>query len=235
LPDFINTMMENKWLGSKTGQGFYKKEGVDIKTLDLNSLQYRDKKSSKFATLELTKTIDKVVDRFEILISGKDKAGDFYRKTFAALFAYVSNRIPEITDELYKIDDAMKAGFGWEHGPFQIWDAIGVEKGMELMNAEGLKQAAWLINLISLGNKSFYTIKEGDTYYYDIPKKTQEKIPGQDAFIILDNIRKSNEVFKNSGVVIEDLGDGILNCEFQSKMNTIGGDVLAGLNKAIDL
>ncbi|MGE5943151.1 MAG: 3-hydroxyacyl-CoA dehydrogenase family protein, partial [Flavobacteriales bacterium] len=132
LPDFINTMIENKWLGSKTGQGFYKKEGSDIRTLDLNTLEYREKKSAKFATLELTKTIDKVIDRFEVLISGKDKAGDFYRKTFAALFAYVSNRIPEITDELYKIDDAMKAGFGWEHGPFQIWDAIGIEKGIEM-------------------------------------------------------------------------------------------------------
>lgn len=235
LPDFINTMMENKWLGSKTGQGFYKKEGSDIKTLDLDTLQYRDKKSSKFATLELTKTIEKVIDRFEVLISGKDKAGDFYRKTFAALFAYVSHRIPEITNELYKIDDAMKAGFGWEHGPFQIWDAIGVEKGIEIMNAEGLKPAPWVNDMLASGNKSFYTINNGATYAYDIPKKTQEKIPGQDAFIILDNIRKSNEVFKNSGVVIQDLGDGILNCEFQSKMNTIGGDVLAGLNKAIDL
>jgi 3-hydroxyacyl-CoA dehydrogenase len=235
LPDFINTMMENKWLGSKTGQGFYKKEGSDIKTLDLNTLQYRDKKSAKFATLELTKTIDKVINRFEVLISGKDKAGDFYRKTFAALFAYVSNRIPEISDELYKIDDAVKAGFGWEHGPFQIWDAIGVEKGIEIMKADGLEPAAWVNEMLTSGNKSFYSVKEGATYYYDIPKKSQEKIPGQDAFIILDNIRKSNEVFKNSGVVIEDLGDGILNCEFQSKMNTIGGDVLAGLNKAIDL
>lgn len=235
LPDFINTMMENKWLGSKTGQGFYKKEGSDIKTLDLDTLQYRDKKSSKFATLELTKTIERVIDRFEVLISGKDKAGDFYRKTFAALFAYVSHRIPEITNELYKIDDAMKAGFGWEHGPFQIWDAIGVEKGIELINSEGLTPAPWINDMLASGNKSFYTIKNGATYAYDIPKKTQEKIPGQDAFIILDNIRKSNEVFKNSGVVIQDLGDGILNCEFQSKMNTIGGDVLAGLNKAIDL
>ncbi|HLT34116.1 MAG TPA: 3-hydroxyacyl-CoA dehydrogenase family protein, partial [Aquaticitalea sp.] len=125
LPGFINTMMKNKWFGSKTGQGFYKKEGKEIRTLDLNTLDYRDKKSAKFATLELTKTVDKVVDRFKILVSGKDKAGDFYRKNFSALFAYVSNRIPEITDELYKIDDAMKAGFGWEHGPFQIWDAIG--------------------------------------------------------------------------------------------------------------
>ncbi|MDX1316018.1 MAG: 3-hydroxyacyl-CoA dehydrogenase NAD-binding domain-containing protein, partial [Xanthomarina gelatinilytica] len=235
LPDFINTMMENKWLGSKTGQGFYKKEGKEIKTLDLNTLQYRDKKSAKFATLELTKTVDKVIDRFPILVSGKDKAGEFYRKNFAAMFAYVSNRIPEISDELYKIDDAMKAGFGWEHGPFQIWDAIGVEKGIELMKAEGLEPNAWVNDMLTAGNKSFYTVKDGATYFYNIPTKSQEKIPGQDAFIILDNIRKSKEVFKNSGVVIEDLGDGILNCEFQSKMNTIGGDVLAGLNKAVDL
>lgn len=235
LPEFINTMMENKWLGSKTGQGFYKKEGKEIKTLDLNTLQYRDKKSARFATLELTKTIDKVADRFKVLVSGKDKAGEFYRKSFAALFAYVSNRIPEITDDLYKIDDAMKAGFGWEHGPFQIWDAIGVEKGIEIMKAEGLTPNAWVNEMLASGNSTFYSIKNGATFAYDIPKKKQEKIPGQDSFIILDNIRTSKEVFKNSGVVIEDLGDGILNCEFQSKMNTIGGDVLAGLNKAIDL
>lgn len=240
LPDFINTMMENKWLGSKTGQGFYKKvsnkDGAsEIMTLDLGTMDYRSKKSANFATLELTKTIDKVVDRFKVLVDGKDKAGEFYRKSFAALFAYVSHRIPEITDELYKIDDAMKAGFGWEHGPFQIWDAIGLEKGIELIQKEGGKPADWVNELLASGNKSFYTVKDGATYFYDIPKKSMVKVPGQDAFIILDNIRKSNEVFKNSGVVIEDLGDGILNVEFQSKMNTIGGDVLAGLNKAVDL
>ena len=240
LPDFINTMVENKWLGSKTGQGFYKKnvsaEGKkEILTLDLNTLEYRSAQKAKFATLELTKTIDNVIDRFKVLVAGKDKAGEFYRKTFAALFSYVSNRIPEISDDLYKIDDAMKAGFGWEHGPFQIWDAIGVEKGIELMKAEGLEPAAWVNEMLASESTSFYSIKEGATYAYNIPEKTQEKIPGQDSFIILDNIRKSNEVFKNSGVVIEDLGDGILNCEFRSKMNTIGGDVLAGLNKAIDL
>ena len=240
LPDFINTMMDNKWLGSKTGQGFYKKVKGDngkseILSLDLDTLEYRSKKRASFATLELTKTIDKVVDRFKVLVSGKDKAGEFYRKNFAAMFEYVSNRIPEITDELYKIDDAMKAGFGWEHGPFQIWDAIGVEKGIDIMKAEGKKPASWVSDMLASGSSSFYTIKDGATYAYDIPTKSQEKIPGQDSFIILDNIRKSHEVWKNSGVVIEDLGDGILNCEFQSKMNTIGGDVLAGLNKAVDL
>ncbi len=240
LPGFINTMMENKWLGSKTGQGFYKKtknkEGkTEILTLDLDTMEYRSRKKAKFATLELTKTIDKVVDRFAVLVGGKDKAGEFYRKSFASLFAYVSHRIPEITDELYKIDDAMKAGFGWEHGPFQIWDAIGVEEGLSIMKAEGQEAAPWVNEMLASDIKSFYSVKEGASYFYDIPKKTLEKIPGQDAFIILDNIRKSNEVFKNKGVVIEDLGDGILNLEFQSKMNTIGGDVLAGLNKAIDL
>lgn len=237
LPQFINTMMNNKWLGSKTGQGFYKKtknaEGkTEILSLDLDTLEYRDKKRASFPTLEMTKSIDKVIDRFKVLVAGKDKAGEFYRKSFAALFSYVSFRIPEISDDIYKIDDAMKAGFGWEHGPFQIWDAVGVKKGLEFIEAEGLKVADWVTEMSS---DSFYTVKEGATYFYDIPSKSQTKKPGQDAFIILDNIRKSNEVFKNSGVVVEDLGDGILNVEFQSKMNTIGGDVLAGLNKAIDL
>ncbi len=240
LPVFINTMMENKWLGSKTKQGFYKKtktpEGkTEILSLDLDTLEYRAKKRASFSTLEMTKSIDKVVDRFKVLVAGKDKAGAFYRKSFAALFSYVSFRIPEITDNLYKIDDAMKAGFGWEHGPFQIWDAIGFEKGLKIIEEEGLKVADWITEMVASTNDSFYTVKEGATYVYDIPSKTQVKKPGQDSFIILDNIRKSNEVFKNSGVVVEDLGSGILNVEFQSKMNTIGGDVLAGLNKAIDI
>ena len=240
LPDFIKTMMENNWLGSKTGQGFYKKEkkkdgSSEIKSLDLNTLEYRDRKRASFATLELTKTIDRVADRFEVLIKGKDKAGEFYRKNFAALFAYVSNRIPEITDELYKIDDAMQAGFGWEHGPFQIWDAIGVEKGIKMMAEQGIQPANWVNEMLEAGYDSFYTVKDGNTYFYDIPNKKMQQVPGQDAFIILDNIRDAKAVFKNSGVIVEDLGDGILNVEFRSKMNSIGGDVLDGLNKAIDL
>jgi len=240
IPDFVNHMMENKMLGSKTKQGFYKmtKDANgkrNILSLDLNTLEYREKKSAKFATLELTKTIDNVADRFKVLVAGKDKAGEFYRKSFAAMFAYVQNRIPEISDELYRIDDGLRAGFGWEQGPFQIWDAIGVEEGVRIMKAEGKEPAAWVTEMLVKGETSFYTVKEGATYYYDIPAKAQVKKPGQDSFIILDNIRKSNEVWKNSGAVIEDLGDGILNLEFQSKMNTIGGDVLAAINKAIDL
>ena len=240
LPDFIDTMMENKWLGSKSGQGFYKKVKNDdgsseILSLDLDSMEYRKSKKASFDTLEKTKSVDKVTDRFPILIKGEDKAGEFYRKNFGAMFAYVSKRIPEITDELYKIDDAMKAGFGWENGPFEIWDAVGVKKGIELIKDLGKEPAAWVNEMLESGVDSFYDVREGDTYYYSIPDKIHKKIPGQDAFIILDNIRKSKEVWSNKDVVVEDLGDGILNVEFRSKMNSIGGDVLAGVNKAIDL
>ncbi len=240
IPEFVNKMMENNWLGSKTKQGFYKmtKDANgkrEILSLDLNTLEYRKKIRPKFSTLELTKSIDNVYDRFKVLVSGKDKAGEFYRKSFAAMFAYVQNRIPEISDELYRIDDGLRAGFGWEHGPFEIWDAVGVAEGVEIMKQEGKEPADWVKEMLEKGETSFYTIKNGATYYYDISQKEQLKKPGQDSFIILDNIRKSNMVWENSESVIEDLGDGILNLEFRSKMNTIGGDVLAGINTAIDL
>jgi len=235
LPDFIKTMMENNWLGSKTKQGFYKKVDKDILALDLDTLEYHPQKKTSFATLELTKTIDKPIDRFKVLVGGKDKAGEFYRKNFTAMFAYVSNRVPEITNEFYKIDDAMKAGFGWENGPFEIWDAIGIEKAISLMEAENLKPAAWVNDMLTSGITNFYTIKDGATYYYDIPSKSYQKVPGQDAFIILDNIRDTKVIWQNNEAEIQDLGDGILNLEFKSKMNSIGSGVLQGINKAIDL
>lgn len=235
LPAFIDTMMQNKWLGSKTGQGFYKKVDKDILSLDLDTLEYRAAKKASFATLELTKTIEKPIDRFKVLITGTDKAGEFYRKNLAGMFSYVSNRVPEITDDLYKIDDAMKAGFGWENGPFEIWDAVGIEKGLELIKAEGLTVAPWISEMLASGNNNFYTIKDGATYYYDLQSKSQKKVPGQDAFIILNNIRESKKIWSNSESIIQDLGDGIINLEFRSKMNTIGGGVLQGINKAIDL
>jgi len=235
LPEFINKMMENNWLGSKTGQGFYKKEGKDILSLDFDTLEYRTAKKASFATLELTKSIDKPIDRFKVLITGKDKAGDFYRKNFASMFSYCSYRIPEITDAFYKIDDAMKAGFGWENGPFEIWDAIGVQKGIELMQAEGYQPASWVTDMLASGITSFYSIKDGATYFYNIDTKQTAKIPGQEAFIILNNIRESKKVWHNSESIITDLGDGIINLEFTSKMNSIGADVLRGINKAIDL
>lgn len=240
IPDFINKMMKNNWLGTKTNQGFYKsttnKEGKrEILVLDLKTMEYRQAEKVNFATLGLTKTIDNVVDRFKVLVTGKDKAGDFFRKTFTAMFQYASNRVPEISDDFYAVDEAMRAGFGWDFGPFEIWDAIGAEKGIALMAAEGYKPNTWVIDMLANGQKSFYTVKDGAKYFYSITKKQQEKIPGQDAFIILDNIREAKTIWSNSEAAIQHLGDGILNVEFRSKMNTIGSGVIQAINKGIDL
>ena len=240
IPDFVQSMMENNWLGDKTGQGFYKKTTDssgkrEILSLDLNTLTYSAQKKTDFPTLAKTKSIENVIDRFPVLVSGDDKASEFYKKMFGATFAYVSNRVPEITEDLYKIDDAMKAGYGWEHGPFQIWDAIGLTQGMDLIADLGLTAAPWVQQMINNGMSSFYSIKNGATYCYDRNSTDYQKIPGQDAFIILNNLRENTPVFQNKDFVLHDLGDGILNAEFRSKMNTIGGDVLSGLNKAIDI
>ena len=239
LPDYVQKMLDNKMLGDKTKGGFYKKVKKDgkkeILALDLNTLEYRPKQKAKFATLALTQGIDKVKDRYKVLVKGKDKAGEFYRKTFSGLFAYASHRLPEIADHLYQIDDAVKAGFGWQYGPFQIWDAIGVSKALEMMQKEGKQPAAWVLKMQKNGVDSFYTVKDGATYYYDISQEDYVKIPGQDDFIYLDNYRASNTLWKNDDASIIDLGDGIIDIEFHSKMNTLGVGVIEAINRAIDM
>lgn len=234
-PDFVQQLIDNNWLGSKTGQGFYKKEGKDLYALDLHTMEYHLSKKVQFETLEKTKPIENLKERLKVLVKGTDKAGEFYRKNFAGLFAYVSHRIPEISEAIYPIDQAMKAGFGWELGPFEMWDAIGVSEALEIMKAENQTPAKWVEELVASGNDRFYKVKDGATYYYDIPTKEYKKVPGQAAFIILDNIRSSKKVWGNADTTLFHLGDGILNLEFHSKMNTIGGGVINGINKAIDI
>ena len=238
LPDFIESMMEANRLGSKTGEGFYKKIKKDgkseILSLELTTGEYRAAKKAKFATLEKTKSVSNVADRFPILVGGSDKAGEFYRLVFADLFAYVSHRMGEITDAIYKIDDAMKAGFGWEHGPFEIWDAVGLQKGIELVKKQNLELPAWIEELAA-NQSSFYKVVEGKTHYYDTELKTYQNIPGREGFILLDNLREKQTVYENKDFSLIDLGEGIVCAEFHSKMNTIGADVLTGLNKAIDI
>jgi len=240
IPSYISKMVENKWLGSKTEQGFFKKVmgangKSEIQSLDLKTLEYRQSQKAKFATLEATKTIDNVRSRMKVLVAGKDKAGDFYRASFYGLFAYVSNRIPEITDELFKIDSAMNAGFAWELGPFEAWDALGVAETVAAMEAAGNKPATWVFDMIASGATSFYKVENGAKKYYDIPSKTYKVIPGTESFILLDNIRASKTVWKNSGTTLTDIGDGILNLEFHTKMNSIGGEVIEGINKSIEI
>lgn len=238
IPGFVTEMVKNNWLGSKTGQGFYKKEKVDgqnqFYALDLKTLEYKPSQKVKFETLETTKAIDNLKERLKVLVAGKDKAGEFYRGTFYPLFAYSSNRIPEISDELYKIDDAMEAGFGWELGPFKKWDALGVADTVKAMEVAGNKPAQWVYDMLASGAVSFYKIEEGKKLYYHIASKSYKVIPGSEDFILLDNLG-ANTIWKNSGTTLTDIGDGIINLEFHTKMNTIGSEVIEGINKAITL
>lgn len=240
LPEVIGELEKNNWLGDKTRQGFYKKTKDEkgetkILTLDLNSLEYKPKQKVKFPTLELTKPIDNVKERYKVLLGGKDKAGEFYRDSFYGIFQYISNRIPEVADELYKVDDALCSGFGWEVGPFDMWDQIGVSKSLAKMEEAGYKPNQWIYDMVEAGFESFYAIENGIRKFYDASTRSYKEIPGKDQFIILDNLRAYNEVWNNSGATIFDLGDGILNLEFRTKMNTMGGEVIEGLNKVIDL
>jgi len=239
LPSYIEKMSANKWLGDKTKQGFYKKtktaEGkTEILSLDLKTLEYKPQKKTKFTTLDAAKNADDLKERIKILFSGKDKAGEFYRASFLGLFSYVSNRIPEISDELYRIDEAMKAGFGWEIGAYETWDVLGVKEVVSMMESQKKKPAQWIYDMLKNGNTSFYKIENGTKKYYDINSKTYLPVPGTESFIILENY-SDNIIWKNSGASLIDIGDGILNLEFHTKMNTIGGEVLEGINRGLDL
>lgn len=240
LPDYITKMVENNWLGSKTKQGFYKKVrnadgSSEILVLDLDTMEYRTQNKVKFPTLDMAKPIDDLKQRTKMLFMGMDKAGEFYRKVFAGLMIYVSNRIPEISDELYKIDDALKAGFGWELGPFETWDVIGLDQGLKLIEKEGKEVAQWVNDMKAAGISSFYTIKDGKKMFYNSISKQYETIPGTEDLVSLDILRAEHKIWGNSDTTIVDIGDGILNLEFHTKMNTIGGGVIEGINKALDL
>lgn len=240
IPAYINTLVENKWLGDKSGQGFFKKvknaQGQsEILTLDLNTLEYQPSTKAKFAALDAAKPIDNLKDRIRTLHATGDKASEFYNKLNALVFKYVSHRIPEIADELYKIDDAMRAGFGWELGPFEIWDVLGVEKFVAWMEQHGTTPASWVKEMLQKGCKSFYLVENGKRKYYDARSGGYVLIPGMDAFIILDNYRAQKPVWQNSGATLHDIGDGILNLEFHTKMNVVGSEILEGIQKSIDI
>ncbi|MFZ4785235.1 MAG: 3-hydroxyacyl-CoA dehydrogenase NAD-binding domain-containing protein [Flavobacteriales bacterium] len=240
IPDFIAKMVAENRLGDKTKGGFYKKTKDDkgatkILSLNLETGEYQDQIKSKFATLEQTKMIDDLGTRIPVLYNGKDKAGEFYKKSFLSLFAYVSNRIPEIADELYKIDDAMKAGFGWALGPFEYWEKIGIEQVVSDAKAANITLAPWIEAVLAKGHKSFYTFCEGKKYFYDIPSGEMKPVPASDRMIVLSQLPESSIVWKNKAVTVRHMGDGILACSWSTKMNTIGSEVIQGIHKAIDL
>ncbi|MEO6231806.1 MAG: 3-hydroxyacyl-CoA dehydrogenase/enoyl-CoA hydratase family protein [Ferruginibacter sp.] len=239
IPEWLTKMVENKWLGDKTGQGFFKKtKGAggerEILTLDLKTMEYGPRQKSRFATLEAAKPIDDLKLRLKALNAGTDKAGEFYRLFHYNLFAYISHRIPEITDELYRVDDAMMAGFGWEIGAFESWDTLGVARTTEAMKAAGYNVAPWVNEMLTGGNKSFYKVENGKRLFYDIASKSYKALPGGEAFIVMKNF-EGETVWKNSACRAYHLGDDVLGLEWYTKMGSIGGEVLEGIQKSIGL
>jgi 3-hydroxyacyl-CoA dehydrogenase len=236
IPVWLEKILANNWLGDKTGQGFFKKikgaAGSEILTLNLQTLEYAARQKPKFATLEAAKPVEDLKSRLKVLANGTDKAGEFYRQFHYSLFSYISHRIPEISDEIYRVDDAMKAGFGWEIGAFESWDVLGVAKTVEQMKAGGFKVAGWVDEMISSGNTSFYKIENGKRLYYDIPTRGYKPLPGSDAYIVMKNF-ENQTLWKNAACRLYHLGDDVLGLEWHTKMGTIGGEVLEGIQKSI--
>lgn len=240
LPQYVQHLVNNNWLGSKSGQGFYKKTTnqkgeSEILTLNLKTLEYQQQKKVKFQSFEVAKAIENLKDRTKVLFNAEDAAGDFYRANFLPLFQYVTNRIPEIADDIYQIDDALKAGFGWSLGPFETWDAIGFNEILALLESKNLKPANWVYEMKSKGFSTFYGSSENKKTCYNSQSQKMEVIPTVGDSISLEVLRPTNTIWKNTGTTITDLGDGVINLEIHTKMNTIGSDVLQGINKAIDL
>ncbi|MCK5776780.1 MAG: 3-hydroxyacyl-CoA dehydrogenase family protein, partial [Bacteroidales bacterium] len=202
IPTYLQTMLDNKWLGSKTKQGFYKKEVIDgkkvFKTLDFETLEYTVDDKPRFSIFEKTKDLDNVKDRMPILLGDDGRVGEFYRKSFYSLFQFVSNRLPEISDDIYKVDDGLNAGFGWKLGPFETWDAVNVADTVKGMEAMDKKPAAWIYDMLDAGITSFYQIKDGVKYCYDINTKAYKEIPGQKGKLSLEILRATNVVWGNA-------------------------------------
>ncbi len=248
IPAWIKTMTENKWLGDKTGQGFFKKVKIpvtqgspeeqksdkEIYTLNLKTLEYAPRSKPQFASVKAAQSIEDLKQRLKALVAAKDKAGEFYRHFHYALFSYISNRIPEISDELYRLDDALMAGFGWEIGAFESWDVLGVAVTVKNMKDAGYAVASWVDDMLAAGNASFYKTENNTKLYYDVATKKYLPVPSSGNFIILENY--SNKiVWKNSNAWLYDIGDDVVALQWQTKMNTVGSEVLQSINKSIEV
>jgi 3-hydroxyacyl-CoA dehydrogenase len=242
VPEWLERMVTQNWLGDKTGQGFFKKtKGAggekEILTLDLKTMEYGPRQKPKFPSVDAAKSIDDLKTRLKALCTGMDKAGDFYRHLHYGLFSYISFRIPEITDEVYRVDDAIMAGFGWEIGAFESWDVLGVPKTVEQMKKAGYAVAPWVEAMVAAGHKSFYKVEDGKRLCYSPATGgyVGTTASGQEnAFIVMRNFEGST-VWKNSAARAYHLGDDVLGLEWYTKMGSIGGEVLEGIQKTISL
>jgi 3-hydroxyacyl-CoA dehydrogenase len=242
IPAWLEKMVTSNQLGDKTKQGFFKKvtspvgggsEGAkEILTLDLKTFEYKPRAKAKFATVEAAKPIDDLNTRLKALVAGTDKAGEFYRHFHYGLFSYISHRIPEISDEIYRVDDAMMAGFGWEIGAFESWDVLGVESTVKKMKEAGYAVASWVNEMLAVGVKSFYKVENGKRLYYDVASKSYKSLPGGNAFIVMKNF-ENQPVWKNSNCRLYHLGDDVLGLEWYTKMGSMGGEVVEAIQKSI--
>lgn len=240
LPKIVKEVHDREWFGDKSGQGYFKKtkdkDGSKvILELDLKTFEYGERTRANFKALEAVKEVEDLKERVKTLVNFDDKAGEFYRRTFYDTFKYVSFRIPEISDELYRIDQAVCAGFAWQMGPFETWDLLGAKEVAKAMEEMGMKPAQWVYEMLEAGHDSFYRIENGIKQYYDIPSKSYQTIPGTEDLVILENIRQTHKVWGNAGSSIFDIGDGVLCLEFHTKMNAIGQEVIEGIQTAISM
>jgi 3-hydroxyacyl-CoA dehydrogenase len=240
LPSAIEQMLERKWLGDKTGQGFYKKErGADGKevrlVLDLASMEYKPTERPKLAELEMAKNSDSVVERLRMLLAGdpeKDKAAKFYWQVLPELWAYAAHRIGEVTDNLVDIDRAMKAGFNWELGPFEMWDAAGLVETIQKMRARGQAVPEAVEKLLAAGGTSWY--RNNAREFFDPATGSYLPIAETPGMMTLGKIKQANGVVdKNAGASLVDIGDGIACIEFHTKMNALGEDIVRFVQKTL--
>ncbi len=239
IPNWLQVMVDTHKLGDKTGEGFYKKSKnakgeKEILTLNLSTQQYEPAKKTKFATIETAKPIDDLKNRLKTLLKGNDKAGEFYKSFHYGLFSYISHRIPEISDELFQIDDAMMAGFGWEIGAFESWDVIGVSDTVRNMKAAGYQVAGWVEEMLAQNILSFYKVENGKRLYYNIQQKKYLPIPGADAYIVMKNF-ENQQIWKSSACRLYHLEDDVIGLEWHTKMGSIGGEVLEGIQRSISI
>lgn len=239
-PELINTLMEKKLLGDKTGGGFFKKskdaEGKrQILELDLNTFEYKPQEKTKFASIDAAKAIEDLPKRVKILVWGDDKVGEFLWKTTSRIARYAANRIPEIADTIVEIDNAIKWGFGWEIGVFETWDAIGVKESVERMKKEGQTIPANVQKMLDSGAETFYKYENGQKSFYDLVNGGYKPIEDKEGVIFLKSVKDRTGVIKsNSAASLIDIGDGVACLEFHSKMNSLGGDTISMLKYAVD-
>ncbi|GKV56969.1 enoyl-CoA hydratase [Sporosarcina sp. NCCP-2222] len=233
LPPFMKKMIDNGWLGAKSKQGFYLKKDKEILELDPETFEYGPTKKMKTPSIEMAKQQKGLANKVKSLVYANDRTGEILWHILAPTLVYSAQLHGEIADDIVAIDNAMKWGFGWQQGPFEIWDAIGVAKSVERMEAEGLEIPSFVRSLLDKGYETFYKEEDGDVFYFD--GETYKPVPVNEKVIDLKRYKKKHGVIKkNSGASLIDLGDGVALLEFHSQSNAIGLDIIQMINFAID-